>query len=172
MALQMYEIETNVDGPNAKGEYFIKWEGYPDDQNTWEPLEHLPEDMVDEYLALELGLGQAGEKTLEGGRSLPVGLLYGCCRCLRGWWLSEVQPDKRPRQPSRDIVGCHGCCSSRGAHNKSARTRTSDAAARRAILVSGRLCSSKNVLRRCGEGHCRIPSLQFCHIRRLATLAK
>jgi hypothetical protein len=50
MALELYEIEKNVDGPNEKGEYFIKWEGYPDDQNTWEPPEHLPEDMVEEYL--------------------------------------------------------------------------------------------------------------------------
>ncbi len=49
MASQMYEIEKIVDGPNAKGEYHIKWLGYPEDQNTWEPAEHLPVDMVDEY---------------------------------------------------------------------------------------------------------------------------
>ena len=47
---ELYEVEKIVEGPNAKGEYFIKWEGYPDDQNTWEPVEHLPEDMVEEYL--------------------------------------------------------------------------------------------------------------------------
>ena len=47
---EMYEVEKIVAGPNAKGEYLIKWEGYPDDQNTWEPVEHLPEDMVQEYL--------------------------------------------------------------------------------------------------------------------------
>ena len=47
---EMYEVEKIVAGPNAKGEYLIKWEGYPDDQNTWEPEEHLPEAMVAEYL--------------------------------------------------------------------------------------------------------------------------
>ena len=50
MAAEMYEIERIVDGPNEKGQYFIKWEGFPDDQNTWEPLDHLPKDMVEEYL--------------------------------------------------------------------------------------------------------------------------
>jgi hypothetical protein len=55
---------------------------------------------------------------------------------------------------------------------KSARMRTSDAAGRRAILVPGIACSSKNVLCRCGDDHRRVTSLQLCHIRRLAILAK
>jgi chromobox protein 1 len=50
MPLELYEIEKIVDGPNEKGQYFIKWEGYPDEQNTWEPPEHLPEDILAEYL--------------------------------------------------------------------------------------------------------------------------
>jgi hypothetical protein len=50
MPLELYEIEKIVDGPNEKGQYFIKWEGYPDEQNTWEPPEHLPEDIFAEYL--------------------------------------------------------------------------------------------------------------------------
>ena len=50
MAEVLYQVEKIVDGPNDKSQFFIKWEGYPDDQNTWEPLENLPEDMVEEYL--------------------------------------------------------------------------------------------------------------------------
>ncbi len=46
----MYEVEKNVDGPNDRQEFFIKWEGYPDSENSWEPLENLPEEMVEEYL--------------------------------------------------------------------------------------------------------------------------
>jgi hypothetical protein len=43
-------VEKIVDGPNDKSEFLIKWEGYPEDQNTWELDENLPEDMVEEYL--------------------------------------------------------------------------------------------------------------------------
>ena len=51
MADILFEVEKIVDGPNDRQEFFIKWDGYPDSQNTWEPLENLPdEDMVDEYL--------------------------------------------------------------------------------------------------------------------------
>ena len=50
MADVLFEVEKIVDGPNDRQEFFIKWDGYPDSQNTWEPLENLPEDMVDEYL--------------------------------------------------------------------------------------------------------------------------
>ena len=26
---------------HGKLEYLVKWEGFPDDQNTWEPIKHL-----------------------------------------------------------------------------------------------------------------------------------
>ena len=55
---------------------------------------------------------------------------------------------------------------------KLARTRTSGAVGRRAILVPGSASSGKNVLCRCGDGHRRVTSLQLCHIRCLAILAK
>ena len=56
---------------------------------------------------------------------------------------------------------------------KSARTRRSgDATRRKDILVPCMLRGSKNVLCRCGGCHRRVTSLQLCHIRRLAILAK
>ena len=54
----------------------------------------------------------------EGGESLPVGQLWGCPWNLRGWLPNAEQPDTMDPWPSHCIVGCHGCCSSRGAHNK------------------------------------------------------
>jgi hypothetical protein len=50
MANVMYNVEEIVDGPNERDEFFIKWEGYPDSENTWEPRFNLPEDMIGEYL--------------------------------------------------------------------------------------------------------------------------
>jgi hypothetical protein len=32
-------------------EYEVKWEGYSDDENTWEPEENLPCDLIDQYEA-------------------------------------------------------------------------------------------------------------------------
>jgi hypothetical protein len=58
-----------------------------------------------------------------------------------------VQPDKRHRQPASPAITVVPAVEPT---IKSARTRTSDAAARRAILVPVRLCSRKNVLRRGG----------------------
>ena len=51
MGEQLFQVEKIVGGPNDKSHFLIKWEGYPEDQNTWEPLQHLPADMVREYLA-------------------------------------------------------------------------------------------------------------------------
>ena len=50
MADVLFEVEKIVDEPNDRQEFFIKWDGYPDSENTWEPLENLPEEMVEEYL--------------------------------------------------------------------------------------------------------------------------
>jgi hypothetical protein len=50
MADVFYEVEKIVDGPNERDEFFIKRDGYPDSENTWEPSENLPEEMLEEYL--------------------------------------------------------------------------------------------------------------------------
>ena len=48
-----YTVEKIVDRRIVKGkyEYLIKWEDYPDSENTWEPLKNLGsiKDLVDEY---------------------------------------------------------------------------------------------------------------------------
>ncbi|KAL1922706.1 uncharacterized protein VTP21DRAFT_10245 [Calcarisporiella thermophila] len=38
-----YDVEKilGVRGRGNKREYFVKWNGYPDEENTWEPLAHL-----------------------------------------------------------------------------------------------------------------------------------
>ena len=65
----MYNVEEIVDGPNERDEFFIKWEGYPDSENTWEPHENLPDDMVEEYLqAIEREEENDARKAAKQGR--------------------------------------------------------------------------------------------------------
>jgi chromobox protein 1 len=49
----IYEVEAirAVRTVKGKKEYFVKWEGYPESQNTWEPYSHLKsvKDMVREF---------------------------------------------------------------------------------------------------------------------------
>ena len=41
--------EKIVDSRKRKGkrEYFVKWEGYPSDENTWEKAANLPVKLLD-----------------------------------------------------------------------------------------------------------------------------
>ncbi len=44
-----FEVERVVEGRRIlDGKYLIKWAGYPESQNTWEPLCNLPDDVFSE----------------------------------------------------------------------------------------------------------------------------
>ncbi len=48
-SLQKYEVERIVSGPRiVGGAYLIKWAGYPDSDNTWEPRSHLPDSVFED----------------------------------------------------------------------------------------------------------------------------
>ena len=50
---ELYEVQAIREKKivNGRDYYFIKWMGWPEDTNTWEPIENLKEvfDLVDEY---------------------------------------------------------------------------------------------------------------------------
>lgn len=40
---EFFEVEQIIDQKEFDGEtkYFVKWKGYDEDANTWEPLDHI-----------------------------------------------------------------------------------------------------------------------------------
>jgi hypothetical protein len=44
-----------LDGPNDEGKFLIRWEGWGEDGDTWEPPRHLPPGVVDAYLKDKAG---------------------------------------------------------------------------------------------------------------------
>lgn len=49
----VYEVEAIVDhkGTNKSRRFLIKWQGYPESDNSWEPRENINAEMVKEYEA-------------------------------------------------------------------------------------------------------------------------
>ena len=45
-----WDIDRIVSGPNAEGLYEVRWEGFDDSSNTWEPESNLPHNVISEFL--------------------------------------------------------------------------------------------------------------------------
>jgi hypothetical protein len=61
LADQEYEVEEIVGDRSHAGKtlYFVKWKGFPVSDNTWEPGEHLPPELIADYRART---GEGGSK--------------------------------------------------------------------------------------------------------------
>jgi hypothetical protein len=73
MADVLFEVGKIVDGPNDRQEFFIKWEGYPDSQNTWvdEYLNEIEREEETEAAANEANAAKAAQKGRKKRQRIP-----------------------------------------------------------------------------------------------------
>ncbi|XP_032365674.1 chromobox protein homolog 1 isoform X2 [Etheostoma spectabile] len=62
-----YEVEKVLDRRVVKGrvEFLLKWKGFSDEDNTWEPQDNLDLDLITEYIQKDK---EMEEKKKEGKR--------------------------------------------------------------------------------------------------------
>ncbi|UJR21714.1 hypothetical protein I4U23_024791 [Adineta vaga] len=67
---ERFEIERIVDKRyrNDRLEYLIKWRGYPDSQNTWEPSNNIEGEQESELLAEYEAFNKQQQKSLNSGQ--------------------------------------------------------------------------------------------------------
>ena len=86
-----YSVEKVVDkrvGLKGKVEYLIKWEGYGDEDNTWEPKENLDcKELIEIYEKKKRKSGAGGRVSVQGAKSLGG---HFACLC-RGFEFYEVK---------------------------------------------------------------------------------
>jgi hypothetical protein len=63
-------VEAVVAGPNRKGQYEVKWAGYPSTQNTWEPGKELPKAFVASYKQTKAASSDVQARPTKKGKEL------------------------------------------------------------------------------------------------------
>jgi hypothetical protein len=104
----LYEIERILEGPDGKDRFLIKWAGYVDADNTWEPRAHLPQNALEEYFG---GLVEGRNEEQDESDNSSVGNLSirrrarkrarrepGVnVRCAGGWLTRRLQKERNLR---------------------------------------------------------------------------
>jgi Chromo (CHRromatin Organisation MOdifier) domain len=57
-AVYNFEVILDKRENRKKFEYFIKWQGYSSDHNSWEPEENIPQDAIEEYNSIMMHEGE------------------------------------------------------------------------------------------------------------------
>ena len=108
----IYEVERIV-AKRVKGrktEYFIHWQNYSPSENTWEPAEHLPEDLIAAFENRSVDPIHADERKerlsvlFEKGLKMPLArnetipLLHDVLRAIFPGLPSDLRGESIPRQ--------------------------------------------------------------------------
>ena len=106
---EIYEVEAIKYDKQIRGNgtyYFIKWKGYDDTDNTWEPTSHLPD--AKEMAPLTVGPEMPAAELLEAQKYLETGfdVTFVSGKDILDFWRMHEKEYPYLAKMARQYLGC------------------------------------------------------------------